>query len=82
MSLAPAAERLSELLGKNVVFANDCIGDEVQQRCSELKPGDCMLLENLRFHKEETIKDKAAKEDTQLRQAKDDFFQVLKRECR
>jgi phosphoglycerate kinase len=73
LSLAPVAHRLSELLGKEVVFANDCIGSETKARAETLSGGDCMLLENLRFHKEETIKDKAAKEDTQLRQAKDDF---------
>ncbi|MHC4085168.1 MAG: phosphoglycerate kinase [Planctomycetota bacterium] len=77
MSLAPVAGRLSELLGKEVVFADDCIGPETKEKAQALKAGDCMLLENLRFHKEETIKDKAAKEDEQLRQAKDDFAKEL-----
>ena len=77
MSLAPVAKRLSELLGKDVVFTDDCIGAETKQKAQALKSGDCMLLENLRFHKEETIKDKAAKEDAQLRQAKDDFAKEL-----
>jgi phosphoglycerate kinase len=77
MSLAPVAKRLSKLLGKQVVFADDCIGAETKEKTMALKPGDCMLLENLRFHKEETIKDKAAKEDAQLRQAKDDFAKEL-----
>jgi 3-phosphoglycerate kinase len=77
MSLAPVAKRLSELLGKEVVFAEDCIGPETKEKAQALKAGDCMLLENLRFHKEETIKDKAAKEDTQLRQAKDNFAKEL-----
>jgi phosphoglycerate kinase len=77
LSLAPVAKRLSELLGKKLVFADDCIGDDVKAKAAALKPGDCMLLENLRFHKEETIKDKAAREDTQLRQAKDDFAKAL-----
>jgi 3-phosphoglycerate kinase len=76
-SLAPVAKRLSELLGKEVVFADDCIGADTKEKAKALKPGDCMLLENLRFHKEETIKDKAAKEDAQLRQAKDDFAKEL-----
>ena len=76
-TLKPVAKRLSELLGKNVVFANDCIGTDVQAKAKALKPGDVMLLENLRFHKEETIKDKAAKEDEQLRKAKDGFAQQL-----
>ena len=77
LSLAPVAKRLSELLGKDVVFADDCIGPETKEKAKALKAGDCMLLENLRFHKEETIKDKAAKEDMQLRQAKDDFAKKL-----
>jgi 3-phosphoglycerate kinase len=77
MSLAPVAKRLSELLGKDVVFANDCIGAETAAQRQALQPGDCMLLENLRFHKEETIKDKAAKEDAQLREAKDEFAKEL-----
>jgi 3-phosphoglycerate kinase len=76
-SLAPVAKRLSELLGKEVIFADDCIGEQVKSLAGALKSGDCMLLENLRFHKEETIKDKAAKEDAQLRQAKDDFANQL-----
>jgi 3-phosphoglycerate kinase len=77
LSLAPVAKRLSELLGQDVVFAQDCIGSETDAKARALKNGDCMLLENLRFHKEETIKDKAAKEDMQLRQAKDDFAKQL-----
>ena len=77
LSLTPVARRLSELLGKEVVFADDCIGDETKAKAAALAGGDCMLLENLRFHKEETIKDKAAKEDAQLRQAKDDFAKQL-----
>ncbi len=77
MSLAPVAKRLSELLGQDVVFAEDCIGPETKAKVQSLASGDCMLLENLRFHKEETIKDIAAKEDAQLRQAKDDFAKQL-----
>ncbi len=77
MSLAPVAKRLSELLDKEVVLADDCIGTETKAGAEALNGGDCMLLENLRFHKEETIKDKAAKQDAQLRQAKDDFAKQL-----
>lgn len=77
MSLAPVAKRLSELLGKEVIFADDCVGEGVQVKAAALKAGEAMLLENLRFHKEETIKDKAAKEDTQLREAKDNFATQL-----
>ncbi len=77
LSLKPVADKLTELLGKQVIFLDDCIGPEVKAQAKALKPGQCMLLENLRFHKEETIKDKAAKEDTQLRKAKDDFAAQL-----
>ncbi|MGD9109794.1 MAG: phosphoglycerate kinase [Phycisphaerales bacterium] len=77
MSLAPVAKRLTELIGKQVIFADDCIGKQTKNKAKALKNSDCMLLENLRFHKEETIKDKAAKEDAQLRQAKDDFAKAL-----
>jgi len=77
LSLKPVAERLSELLGKQVIFADDCVGAETKAKAESLRGGDCMLLENLRFHKEETIKDKAAREDTQLRDAKDNFAKQL-----
>jgi phosphoglycerate kinase len=52
-SLAPAAERLSELLGKRVIFVADCVGPDVGKAVSSAKPGDVILLENLRFHPEE-----------------------------
>ncbi|MBN1806207.1 MAG: phosphoglycerate kinase [Sedimentisphaerales bacterium] len=77
LSLAPAAKRLSELLGQEVIFVEDCIGEETKAKAEAMSGGECMLLENLRFHKEETIKDKAAKEDIQLRQAKDAFAKQL-----
>lgn len=56
-SLKPVAKRLSELISKEVVFANDCIGEEVLNQSKALKDGDVMLLENLRFHKEEEKND-------------------------
>lgn len=49
-SLAPCAKRLSELLGKPVTMAPDCIGGEVEALCSKMQPGDVLLLENLRFY--------------------------------
>ncbi|MGE5362739.1 MAG: phosphoglycerate kinase [Bacteroidota bacterium] len=52
-SLKPAAKRLSELLGKEVKMASDCIGQEVSDLVSSMKEGDVVLLENLRFHAEE-----------------------------
>ena len=76
-SLAPVAKRLSELLGKDVIMAPDCIGDEVEAKAAAMQPGDVMLLENLRFHKAEVIKDKVAKEDAQLREAKDAFAKKI-----
>ncbi len=77
LSLAPVAKRLSQLIDQEVIFADDCIGADTKAKAQELANGDCMLLENLRFHKEETIKDKAAKEDAQLRKAKDEFAKQL-----
>jgi phosphoglycerate kinase len=56
-SLAPVAERLSQLLGKKVVLASDCIGEEVQKQIEGMKEGDVLLLENLRFHPEEEKND-------------------------
>jgi phosphoglycerate kinase len=57
-SLAPVASRLSEILaGSKVRFVGDCIGDKVQNFTSEGQPGDVLLLENLRFHKEEEAND-------------------------
>jgi phosphoglycerate kinase len=58
-SLKPVAERLSELLGKPVKMAPDCIGPEVEKMARELKPGEVLLLENLRFHGEEEANDPA-----------------------
>ena len=55
MSLAPVAKRLSELLGKPVAMATDCIGAETA--AMKPKPGDILLLENLRFHPEEEAND-------------------------
>src|SRR5262245_24182527 len=49
-SLAPAARRLSELLGKEVPLAPDSVGDETRSMVEALKPGDALMLENLRFH--------------------------------
>ena len=56
-SLKPVAERLAELLGREVMLAPDCIGPEVQAMAEALKPGDVLLLENLRFHAGETKND-------------------------
>jgi phosphoglycerate kinase len=56
-SLTPVAQRLSQLLGKKVALAPDCIGEEVQKQIEGMKEGDVLLLENLRFHPEEEKND-------------------------
>ncbi|MDP6525306.1 MAG: phosphoglycerate kinase [Kiritimatiellia bacterium] len=63
-SLKPAADRLSELLGKDVQFAPDCVGEEVKAMAEALNPGDVLVLENLRFHAEEEGKVKLADDAT------------------
>jgi phosphoglycerate kinase len=62
------AEHLSSLLGKNVSFANDCVGQEAESKVSAMQNGDVLLLENLRFHKEEEKND-------------DNFAQQLAKQC-
>mmetsp|Transcript_13708 Transcript_13708/g.20050 ORF Transcript_13708/g.20050 Transcript_13708/m.20050 type:complete len:418 (+) Transcript_13708:20-1273(+) len=52
-SLKPVAEELQTLLGKEVTFLNDCVGEEVVKACSDPPAGSIFLLENLRFHPEE-----------------------------
>ncbi len=59
MRLGPAAQRLEQLLGKPVQMAPDCVGAEVEEKVSAMQPGDVLLLENLRFHAEETDNDPA-----------------------
>jgi phosphoglycerate kinase len=56
-SLAPIRQRLEELLGTKIEFASDCVGDEAMQKAMALKDGEILLLENLRFHKEEEAND-------------------------
>ncbi len=53
-SLKPVAEHLAGLLEKPVVMAADCVGDSVEKQVSKLQDGEVLLLENVRFHKEET----------------------------
>ena len=56
-SLAPVAKRLSELLGQEVIMAEDVIGPDAQAKAAALKPGQVMVLQNLRFHAEEEKND-------------------------
>ena len=57
-SLAPCAKKLSELLNRPVLLAPDCVGPVVEKMASQLKPGELLLLENLRFHPGEEDPDK------------------------
>ncbi len=56
-SVKPIVKRLSELLGKEVKYASDCVGAPAQEAAAALKPGEVLLLENLRYHKEEKKND-------------------------
>ena len=56
-SVQPVAKRLAELIGREVKFAPDCVGPEAEKMAAALKPGEILLLENLRYHKEEEKND-------------------------
>jgi phosphoglycerate kinase len=58
-SLAPVAKRLQRLLNKEVLFAPDCVGSQVEGLVAKMKEGDVLLLENLRYHSEEEKNDEA-----------------------
>ncbi len=58
-SLAPVAEKLSEYLGQKVIMASDVIGEDAKAKAAALKDGEVLLIENVRFHKEETANDPA-----------------------
>lgn len=77
LSLAPVAQRLSDLLGRKIRLAPSCVGREVESIVKGLGNGDVCLLENVRFKQAETIKDKEAKGDAALRRSKDDFARQL-----
>ncbi|UJR08738.1 hypothetical protein I4U23_012995 [Adineta vaga] len=74
-SLKPVAEELKKLLGKDVKFLNDCVGDEVEKAVSEADNGQVLLLENLRFHLEEegSVKDKQGNKIKAEKDAVDKF---------
>jgi len=59
LTLEPAAARLSELLEQDVILADDCVGDGVRKLVKDLRDGQVLLLENLRFHPEEEANDDA-----------------------
>ena len=62
-TLAPVAKKLEELIKKPVKFLSDCVGPEVEAACAAIKPGEIILLENLRFHIEEEGKRKIKNAD-------------------
>ena len=57
MSLRPVAEKLADMVVRHVAFADDCIGEKVENTANALKPGDILLLENVRFYAEEEAND-------------------------
>src|SRR5499427_8242995 len=59
MSLRPVAAKLADLLGRPVAFVDDCIGEKVEKTAGALKPGDVLLLENVRYYNEEEADDPA-----------------------
>ncbi len=59
MSLRPVAAKLADLLGCNVAFVDDCIGEKVEKTVGLMKPGDVLLLENVRYYNEEEANDPA-----------------------
>jgi phosphoglycerate kinase len=59
MSLRPVAAKLADLLGRTVAFVDDCIGEKVEKTAEALKPGDVLLLENVRYYNEEEANDPA-----------------------
>lgn len=57
LSVKPIVKRLAELLGREVKYAEDCVGEVATKAAADLKPGEVLLLENLRYHNEETKND-------------------------
>jgi phosphoglycerate kinase len=76
-TMAPVANRLSELLRRPVRLLPDCVGPEVKHACADMPAGSVFLLENLRFHDEETIKDKDGEKTPDLRKRKDRFAEQI-----
>ena len=59
MSLAPVAKKAGEMLGQHITFVPDCVGPQVEAAANDLQPGEIILCENVRFHKEEEANDDA-----------------------
>jgi phosphoglycerate kinase len=78
-SLKPIAKKLQELLGKPVKFLSDCVGPEVEKACLALKPGEVVLLENLRFHIEEEGKIKNEKTAETIKKATPEQIEAFRK---
>ncbi len=78
LSLAPCAKRLAELLQQPVLIAPDCIGPEVEAMARTLKPGQVLLLENLRFHRGEEHPDDDPEFAKKLAQLGDFYVRCLR----
>jgi phosphoglycerate kinase len=76
-TLKPVAARLSELLKRPVAMLSNCVGPEVVAHVAKMRDGDVALLENLRFHEAEQIKDKKAATDPKLKEAKESFARQI-----
>jgi phosphoglycerate kinase len=76
-SLKPAALKLAELLGQPVPLAPDCVGAEVKRMVGDLAGGEVLLLENVRFHAEEELLNKYAKQDGETQKKIDAFCEAL-----
>lgn len=74
-SLKPVAARLSQILGRQVPLAPDCVGPEVERMVAAMKDGDVILLENVRFHKEED--EKKNKETKKFSDARQEFAKKM-----
>lgn len=76
-TIEPAAKRLGELLGKPVKFSPEAVGPVAEKAVAELKDGEVLMLENVRFYEAEQIKDKNAKNDPALKEKKESFARQL-----
>ncbi|HOB73599.1 MAG TPA: phosphoglycerate kinase [Phycisphaerae bacterium] len=76
-TIEPAAKRLGELLGKPVKFSPEAVGPVAEKAVAELKDGEVLMLENVRFYEAEQIKDKNAKNEPALKEKKESFARQL-----
>ena len=76
-SLKPVAIKLADLLGQPVSLAPDCVGSEVKKMVSELKAGEVLMLENVRFHAEEELLNKYKKQPPETQRKIDEFCKEM-----